>query len=426
MTDSLENEVRELRSLYWSERDPEGRGFAPLADAYRRSGDLDEALELVTEGLERHPDFASGHVVAARVHLDRGDTDAASSSLGAVLELDGENTEALTALGAIHEEGDRPADALELFKRLATVAPSLPDLGERIRRLESSIDAAVEVHEPLEPVGGGHDDPQESEGSSAASLESLDIEDVEWDFGDADEVSEVPEEELHTQTLAELYAGQGLYAKAVEVYRHLTEAAPEDGALAARLAELEDKHGFAGEDKHGFAMDKHGSAGDKHGSAVEAGEATHPRWELDSVDSESTTAFDEQDGDRNDLALEALAVDMSTGADTDEDVSTPFVWSESAEEPVLDASGPPVSEYFAALLAWRPAAEPEAAEAVPIADLAPDAEAAVVALEAVPIESLAPDPAETIVPIESLAPDSAPGGGRKADEFRDWMKRLNQ
>ena len=49
MADSLENELHELRSLFWSERDPDGRVFAPLADAYRRQGDLAQALDLLRE-----------------------------------------------------------------------------------------------------------------------------------------------------------------------------------------------------------------------------------------------------------------------------------------------------------------------------------------------------------------------------------------
>ncbi len=102
MSDTLEHEIRELRSLYWNEeRDPEGRAFAPLADAYRRAGDLDQALELLDDGLSRHPDFTSGHLVSAWVHQARGDEVEAESAYRTVLQLDGDNASALYGLGRV-------------------------------------------------------------------------------------------------------------------------------------------------------------------------------------------------------------------------------------------------------------------------------------------------------------------------------------
>ena len=68
MFESVADTIRKLRSLFWSDRDPTGQGFVALAEAYRESGDLDEAEKLLLEGLERHPDLSSGHVVLARVH----------------------------------------------------------------------------------------------------------------------------------------------------------------------------------------------------------------------------------------------------------------------------------------------------------------------------------------------------------------------
>ena len=43
---------------------------------------------------------------------------------------------------------------------------------------------------------------------------------------------------MATRTLAELYAGQGHYDRAVEIYEQLVEASPGDSRLAARLQEL--------------------------------------------------------------------------------------------------------------------------------------------------------------------------------------------
>ncbi|HIF21688.1 MAG TPA: tetratricopeptide repeat protein [Gemmatimonadetes bacterium] len=88
MTESLEGEIRILRSLFWSDRDPDGRGFAQLADAYRRDGDPKQAFELLGDGLDRQPDFSPGHVVATRLYLEQGLFSEAEISARRALDLD--------------------------------------------------------------------------------------------------------------------------------------------------------------------------------------------------------------------------------------------------------------------------------------------------------------------------------------------------
>ena len=95
MSESLDKQIGILRTSFWSARDPEGRAFAPLADAYRRKGELDEAHLLVQDGLGRHPNFATGHLVAARIERDRGDLVSAREHLDRVLDLDDKNILAL-------------------------------------------------------------------------------------------------------------------------------------------------------------------------------------------------------------------------------------------------------------------------------------------------------------------------------------------
>jgi len=45
---------------------PKGRNFAPLADAYRKAGLIDNAVDLCQNGLKLHPDYVSAYIVYAR------------------------------------------------------------------------------------------------------------------------------------------------------------------------------------------------------------------------------------------------------------------------------------------------------------------------------------------------------------------------
>jgi tetratricopeptide (TPR) repeat protein len=148
VVDSVEEEIRELRTLFWSERDPEGRAFAPLADAYRRQGDLGQALELLEDGLGRHSSFAPGHIVAAWVRRDRGEAEEADREFGLALALDEENAEALRGLGELAAgRGDHESAAAH-YQKLIELEPGDLEIVARLREIEQAARSPV----PAAPV----------------------------------------------------------------------------------------------------------------------------------------------------------------------------------------------------------------------------------------------------------------------------------
>ena len=111
MEQSLDREIRRLYSSFHSPEDRKGRSFVPLADAYRRAGDLLRARLLLEEGLRRHPGFSSAHVVAMRIARDVSDHAGALAATRRVLELDPDNVEArqvLAMVGPLAEDAGSP------------------------------------------------------------------------------------------------------------------------------------------------------------------------------------------------------------------------------------------------------------------------------------------------------------------------------
>src|ERR1700687_1759868 len=68
------------------QEDPTSRVFAPLAEAYRKSGLVDEAIEIAREGLQVHSRFIGGKVVLARALFDKKPFDDVILELGKVVE----------------------------------------------------------------------------------------------------------------------------------------------------------------------------------------------------------------------------------------------------------------------------------------------------------------------------------------------------
>jgi tetratricopeptide (TPR) repeat protein len=122
VTEALLQEIRTLKSVLESARDPEGRAFAPLADAYRRAGEIQQAVRVLSAGLARHPNFVPGHVVAARLYVEQGLAEEALIAARNALELDVDNVSALRSLlRVLEDKGDTEAE--EVRSRLLALEP---------------------------------------------------------------------------------------------------------------------------------------------------------------------------------------------------------------------------------------------------------------------------------------------------------------
>jgi tetratricopeptide (TPR) repeat protein len=126
------SEIEKLEKR-WAEN-PKGRNFAPLADAYRKAGELDRAIELCTAGLERHPDYVSAHIVFGRCLIDQKNDAGAADVFRKVLALDPENVLALKILAEIAERGGRYDEAADWLSRLLSADPMNGDAAEALAR----------------------------------------------------------------------------------------------------------------------------------------------------------------------------------------------------------------------------------------------------------------------------------------------------
>jgi tetratricopeptide (TPR) repeat protein len=145
------SEIEKLEARY--RENPKGRNFAPLADAYRKAGLIDNAIELCQAGLQLHPDYVSGHIVHGRCLVDKKDDTGAESVFRKVLELDPENILALKVLAEISERNDRFDQAVEWLNRLLLADPMNGEAAEGLSRVRGKAAAQPPVPPPVqEPV----------------------------------------------------------------------------------------------------------------------------------------------------------------------------------------------------------------------------------------------------------------------------------
>jgi len=121
--------IEELRRRV--EADPASIAFAALAEEYRRLGRYEEAIEICTAGLQRHPAYLSARVTLGRALLETGELDSAREQFQTVLRSAPENIAATRGLAQIHE---RLGHSTEMDPHLAQLmrehAESMPPAPE--------------------------------------------------------------------------------------------------------------------------------------------------------------------------------------------------------------------------------------------------------------------------------------------------------
>jgi tetratricopeptide (TPR) repeat protein len=258
----LEAKIRKLQAFYWSDADPDGKGFVHLADAYRKHGDPMEALRILRDGLRRHPELASGHVVRGWVYVEQGDSADAEAAFRAALLVDPHNVSALRGLGDILAARGAAAEASEVFRVLLPLDSLDAGLPGRVEALARAAEAtagaavgfapALEEPEPPRPWEDPEGVAEELDwGGAALQADQSDLsesgEPVAWGepFGEAgaslediQPPSPVAVDALVTRTMGDIFLRQGLLDEAEEVYERLLDRDPDDPLLRGKLEEV--------------------------------------------------------------------------------------------------------------------------------------------------------------------------------------------
>jgi tetratricopeptide (TPR) repeat protein len=265
------------------------RYFAPLANEYRKAGDVQQAIAICRTYVPQQPGHMSGHIVFGQALFEAGDHDEARGVFEAALGLDPENLIALRHLGDIAREHGESDEARAWYRRVLDADPRNDEVAALLTSVEAEQAAAadepatwmeINPEQTLElppdvlaavprDVGfAGGPVPRPPAGAAASMGELFDVGEVDiapspdvvgaatLEFRSptpypgaghpaappgqaayADEAaSTVPA--FVTETMAELYVQQGFYDQALSVYRQLLTQHPGDPKLAERMEQL--------------------------------------------------------------------------------------------------------------------------------------------------------------------------------------------
>ena len=119
------------------QEDPTSRVFAPLAEAYRKAGLLDEAIEIARDGVRIHPHFLGGKVALARALFDKGQFKEVVKELEPVILDAPDNLVAQKLLAESYLILGRIAQALNSYKTLLFFMPQDRDFAKIVQEIET-------------------------------------------------------------------------------------------------------------------------------------------------------------------------------------------------------------------------------------------------------------------------------------------------
>ncbi len=339
------------RLVLRGEKDPRTHTFARLADLYRKTGELDRALEVIEAGLKHHPHYLNARLVHARVLRELGRSDEAIAAFVRVLRIDSEN---LVARAALEELGAPAALAAPEENRAsgpsrsgwlarldedwrearedagteppATAAdPQGAENAEEVGATEGAAGSGAEPPaddvagpagadrpSPAEPqaVSGRADAekapgtaPPETAGEPAASKEEGPSSATQAGSPEQADASKSKVVELETATLAALYVRQGLFDAAVAIYERLLARDPYNARLATALEDARREAGsVSGSSEASTAVPPATSAGAPASQDAPAPQATEAEAAEapQAGDAEATEAGDGEGGEAGD------------------------------------------------------------------------------------------------------------------------------
>ncbi len=121
-------------------RNPDSFIFAALSDAYRKKGDLAKAFSICNRGLKLHPDYGPGHLVMAKINLERGMYAEAERELSLAIQVDGKTRATELLLAQLLMRKGRLKDAKMILEKLKATDPENQPIKDLLNDLKKGAD----------------------------------------------------------------------------------------------------------------------------------------------------------------------------------------------------------------------------------------------------------------------------------------------
>jgi predicted regulator of Ras-like GTPase activity (Roadblock/LC7/MglB family) len=133
-TAQLEERISKCEEIL--SQNPKSLVFAALSDAYRKKGDLGKAFHVCSQGLKVNPNYGPGHVVMARINLERGMYTEAEKELAWAEQADGRNRATELLMAQILIKKGQVKEARKSLEKVKSTDPDNQVVTELLQSIE--------------------------------------------------------------------------------------------------------------------------------------------------------------------------------------------------------------------------------------------------------------------------------------------------
>ncbi len=130
-------------------KDPRSKLFVPLAEEYKKIGEVEMAIHILSEGLKNNPGYVTARSLLGRLFFEKGELIAAQKEFEEVVKVIPDNLLAQKKLGDLYALQHNQAEALNHYKRALALNPG----DESLASLVSAIQKGLEVQTGLQGKG---------------------------------------------------------------------------------------------------------------------------------------------------------------------------------------------------------------------------------------------------------------------------------
>jgi tetratricopeptide (TPR) repeat protein len=104
-------------------KDPNSKLFVPLAEEYKKSGMINEAIDVLAQGLERQPGYLSARVSLGKIYMEKGMPDEAKTEFEKVIAAIPDNLYAHKKLAEIYRDLGQEDKSIREFRTVLALNP---------------------------------------------------------------------------------------------------------------------------------------------------------------------------------------------------------------------------------------------------------------------------------------------------------------
>ena len=160
-------------------KDPKSKLFVPLAEEYKKVGDIEMAVHVLLEGLKQNPGYVTAKSFLGRLLLEKGDLPGAQKEFEEVVKAIPDNLLAQRKLGDLYALQNKQAEALKQYKIVLALSPGDEDLASLVSDVESGADVRQRLQQqktkpspepPKKPVS-----PQKGQATASSPQENPEV-----------------------------------------------------------------------------------------------------------------------------------------------------------------------------------------------------------------------------------------------------------